>query len=221
MRFRDREAAGTQLADRVVALLTELGVDPGSPKTRLQVLGLPRGGVPVARPIADALDRPARILLVRKLGLPGHPELAMGAIAAIGDRISAVRNTDVLGSYDIDEESWRRIERRERAELERRAERFAGVLADDPAGTPVVLVDDGLATGATMRAAVQAVRSAGADPVVVAVPVASRHAVNSLTDDGVGVVCLMMPEPLLSVGEAFRDFHQLEDQEVLDILTED
>lgn len=219
MRFRDREAAGRQLADRVGALLTDLGIDPGSPETRLQVLGLPRGGVPVARPIADALDRPARILLVRKLGLPGHPELAMGAIAAIGDRIFAVRNTDVLGSYDIDEENWQRIERRERAELQRRAERFAGVLADDPGDAAVVLVDDGLATGATMRAAVQAVRSAGADPVVVAVPVASRHAVDTLTADKVRVVCLLMPEPLLSVGEAYRDFHQLTDDEVVTLLS--
>lgn len=219
MRFRDREAAGSQLADRVGALLTELGIDPGSPETRLQVLGLPRGGVPVASPIADALDRSARILLVRKLGLPGHPELAMGAIAAIGDRIFAVRNTDVLRSYDIDEENWQRIERRERAELQRRAERFADVLADDPAGAAVVLVDDGLATGATMRAAVQAVRSAGAEPVVVAVPVASRHAVDTLTADKVRVVCLLMPEPLLSVGEAYRDFHQLTDDEVITLLS--
>jgi putative phosphoribosyl transferase len=220
MRFRDRGAAGNRLAERVLALLTELGIDPASPQTRLQVLGLPRGGVPVARPIADALGRPARILLVRKVGLPGHPELAMGALAALGDRIFAVRNADVFRSYGVDEQSWQRIEQRERRELERRAGRFAGVLADDPVGSAVVLVDDGLATGATMKAAVQAVRSRGADPVVIAIPVASRHAVDALTADGVRVVCLTMPEPLFSVGEAYRDFHQLADQEVLDILNQ-
>lgn len=216
MRFRDREAAGDQLGERVAALLTELGVDPD--RSRLQVLGLPRGGVPVAKPIAEALHRPLRILLVRKLGLPRHPELAMGAIAAIGGRIFDVRNADVLRAYQIDEEIWSRVERQERAELERRTERFAGFLAEDPEGAAVVLVDDGLATGATMRAAVGAVRAAGADPVLVAVPVASRHAVESMAAGEVHVVCLTMPDPLVAVGEAYRDFHQLTDDEVAELL---
>lgn len=214
MRFRDRAAAGSKLAGRVSELLTQHGIDPAG----LQILALPRGGVPVARPIADALGRPLRILLVRKIGLPGHPELAMGAIAAIGERIFAARNADVVTSYDIDEETWQHVEDRERAELERRTERFAGSLADEPAGAPVVLVDDGLATGATMRAAVGAVRAAGAGRVLVAVPVASGHAVRLLEDDDVLVACLVTPSPLIAVGEAYRDFHQLDDDEVARLL---
>lgn len=215
MRFRDRETAGEQLAGKVTALLTELGIEPGA---GVQVLGLPRGGVPVARPIADALGSPLRVLLVRKLGLPAHPELAIGAIAAFGDRIFAARNGDVLRSYRIDDATWVHVERRERKELQRRSERFAGFLPDDPAGRSVLLVDDGLATGATMRAAVGVVQAAGADRVLVAVPVAGPHAVRSLTEDGARVVWLTMPDPLVAVGEAYRDFHQLSDDEVLRLL---
>lgn len=214
MRFRDREAAGEQLAGEVTALLGELGIEP----VAVQVLALPRGGVPVARPIADVLGSPLRVLLVRKLGLPAHPELAIGAIAAIGDRIFAARNRDVLRSYQIDEATWDHIEGRERKELQRRSERFAGFLPADPAGHPVLLVDDGLATGATMRAAAGVVRAAGADQVLVAVPVAGPHAVRSLTEDGARVAWLTMPDPLVAVGEVYRDFHQLTDDEVLRLL---
>lgn len=216
MRFRDREAAGRQLAGRISSLFTKLGIDLATPG--LQVLALPRGGVPVAVPIATELALPLRILLVRKLGLPAHPELAMGAIASIGGQAFAVRNADVLRTYRVDDEDWDRVLEHEQAELERRTERFAGFLAGNPSDLPALLVDDGLATGATMRAAVGAVRAAGADPVVVAVPVASRHAVSSLTSDGARVVCLSTPDPLVAVGEAFRDFHQLTDNEVTRLL---
>lgn len=219
MRFRDREAAGNQLAGEVTRLLTEVGLGPAEPaRAGLQVLALPRGGVPVARPVADLVDSPLRVLLVRKLGLPTHPELAIGAIAAIEGRIFAVRNREVLRSYEIDDKTWDRVERRERDELQRRSERFSGFLAADPAGSPALLVDDGLATGATMRAAAGVVQAAGADPVLIAVPVASRHAVESLTGSGARVTWLTMPDPLVAVGEAYRDFHQLTDDEVLQTL---
>jgi len=218
MRFRDRAAAGKQLVGEVTALLTELGIGSGISEDGVQVLGLPRGGVPVARPIADELGIALRVLLVRKLGLPGHPELAIGAIAAVGGRMLAVRNADVLRSYGIDGQTWGRIEDRERSELLRRTERFADFLAIEPAGSPVLLVDDGLATGATMRAAAGVVRAAGADPVLIAVPVASHRAVDALTEDGARVVWLTMPDPLIAVGDAYRDFHQLTDDETLNWL---
>lgn len=221
MRFRDRATAGKRLAGEVTALLTELGIQIGTEigteigTSGIQVLALPRGGVPVARPIADQLGIALRVLLVRKLGLPAHPELAIGAIAAIGDRITAVRNDDVLRSYGIDERTWDHIEHRERGELLRRSGRFAGFLAAEPTGSPVLLVDDGLATGATMRAAAGVVRAMGAEPVLIAVPVASPRAVELLTADGARVVWLAMPDPLVAVGEAYRDFHQLTDDEAL------
>jgi len=214
MRFRDRQAAGLVLVDPVTTLIAESGLEPD----RLQVLALPRGGVPVARPIADALGVRLRILLVRKVGLPGHPELAMGAIAALGGRLVEVDNPEVLTAYGIDRQTWERVEARERQELQRRTERFAGFLATDPADAPVLLVDDGLATGATMRAAVTALRAAGAGPILAAVPVASRQALEDLTADGILTVCLTTPDPLIAVGAAFRDFSQLTDDEVLDLL---
>jgi putative phosphoribosyl transferase len=217
MRFRDREAAGQQLAGRLSSLLDEHGIDRQT--TGFQVLALPRGGVPVAGPVATELGVPLRILLVRKLGLPGHQELAMGAIAAIGDRIFPVDNLDVISAYGIDSKTLDQVLSVEKAELQRRAARFARWTAADPAGAPVVLVDDGLATGASMRAAVGSVRAAGARPVIVGIPVASRHAIRSLTDDGVLVACLTVPDPLIAVGESYRDFHQLTDDEVYAELT--
>jgi predicted phosphoribosyltransferase len=184
------------------------------------VLALPRGGVPVGRPIADRLATRLRLLLVRKLGLPGHPELAMGAIAAIGDRIRTVCNQPVVRHYGVDQHSWQRVLQDETKEIERRMIEFAEWTADEPAGAPVVLVDDGLATGATMLAAVDALRSGEGESttIMVAVPVASNGAVNELAAQGVEVVCLSRPDPLLAVGEAYRDFHQLDDAEVIALL---
>jgi predicted phosphoribosyltransferase len=216
MRFRDRQQAGERLAGRVESRLDALVLD----RSGLQVLALPRGGVPVGRPIADRLTTRLRLLLVRKLGLPGHPELAMGAIAAIGDRVRTVCNQQVVRHYGVDQHSWQRVLRDETREIERRMIEFGKWTADEPGGAPVVLVDDGLATGATMLAAVDALRSGdgGSAPIVVAVPVASNGAVNELTARGVEVVCLSRPDPLLAVGEAYRDFHQLDDAEVITLL---
>ncbi|HEY9291914.1 MAG TPA: phosphoribosyltransferase family protein [Microlunatus sp.] len=221
MRFRDRAEAGDQLADRVASVLAAGGPASGAgagPAQRLQVLALPRGGVPVARPIADRLDRPLRLLLVRKLGLPGHPELAMGAIAALGGRIEVVHNDVVLHQHRIDPDRWAAVLDRETSELRRRIAEFGAWTAADPAGAPVILVDDGLATGATMRAAVAATRAAGAGPILVAVPVASATAVTELRAPGVRVITLSRPDPMIAVGEAYRDFHQLEDAEVIALL---
>ncbi|QDP98957.1 phosphoribosyltransferase [Microlunatus elymi] len=217
MRFRDRAEAGDQLADQVAALLTGAGPDRELPR-RLQVLALPRGGVPVARPIADRLDRPLRLLLVRKLGLPGHPELAMGAIAALGGRIEIVHNDAVLHQHRVDPDEWAAVLEAETAELRRRVDEFGAWTGADPAGAAVVLVDDGLATGATMRAAVAVTRAVGAGRIVVAVPVASTSAVAQLQQPGVSVLALSRPDPLIAVGEAYRDFHQLDDSEVIALL---
>ena len=222
MRFHDRAHAGRLLADRVASVLQDKGIgnerirDDGTPG--MQVLALPRGGVPVGLPIAERLGLPLRVLLVRKLGLPGHRELAMGAVAMIGDRSFSVANEDVLRTYRIDEETWDEVLADKQAELERRAARFAGWTAAEPAGAPVIVIDDGLATGATMRAAVGSVRAAGAGPVIAAVPVASGHAIAALEEDGVLVCCLTVPARLIAVGESYRDFHQLTDDEVATLL---
>ncbi|SDS19618.1 phosphoribosyltransferase [Microlunatus soli] len=214
MRFADRTAAGEQLAERLAGLLPEL-VGRAADRGRPQVLALPRGGVPVGRPVADRFGCPLRLLLVRKLGVPGHPELAMGAIAAIGDDLRTVRNRDVVDHAGIRSRVWERVWERERAELQRRGTGFADWIAPAPNGDPVVLIDDGLATGATMRAAVAAVREAGAGPITAAVPVASVQAISDLERDDVTVVALSRPDPLEAVGAAYRDFHQLDDAEVL------
>lgn len=216
MRFRDRRQAGERLAGRVDARLDELLAD----RTGLQVLALPHGGVPVGRPIADRLGAPLRVLLVRKLGLPGHPELAMGAIAAVGDRVRTVSNQTVIRRYTVDEQEWQQVLAEESAEIRRRTAEFGAWAAEDPAGAPVVLVDDGLATGATMLAAVSALQDGEGAPgtILVAVPVGSDSSVTELEAKGVEVICPSRPDPLFAVGEAYRDFHQLTDAEVVALL---
>lgn len=213
MRFADRTDAGEQLADRI-ALLPDLAADPRQ-LDRVIVLALPRGGVPVGGPVADRLGRRLGVLLVRKLGVPGQPELAMGAIAAIGAELRTVSNREVIRQCGVGRPEWQQIWDRERAELERRTARFADWIAPRPDGAAVVLVDDGLATGATMRAAVAAVRDAGAGRVVVGIPTGSPAAIEDLERDGVDVVALSRPDPLDAVGASYRDFHQLSDDEVL------
>jgi putative phosphoribosyl transferase len=219
MRFRSRQQAGELLADRVQeALDLGAGSEP-TPFGPVQVLALPRGGVPVALPIADRLACRLRVLLVRKLGLPGHAELAMGAIAAVGDRVRSVANGPVLRQHAVHEQTWDRVLAAERAELARRAAVFGQWTCTDlPAGTTVVVVDDGLATGATMSAAVAVLSDAGAGRVLVAVPVAAGAAIAALEQSGAEVVVLSRPDPMVAVGVAYRDFHQLDDAEVLALL---
>lgn len=180
------------------------------------VLGLPRGGVPVAARVARELGASLDVLVVRKLGLPRQPELAMGAIASGGVR---VLNPQVLQAFAISPEAVEQIAAVELDELERRERTFRG---DRPglvlAGRAVVLVDDGLATGATVRAAVQAVRAAAPQSVVVAVPVgapAAVHLVGEVADD---VVCLHSPADFRAVGACYADFTQTTDDEVRRLL---
>ena len=180
------------------------------------VLALPRGGVPVAFEIAEALGANLDIFLVRKLGVPGHRELAMGAIASGGVR---VLNDDVVNWYGIPKAAIEAVAQEEQRELERREREYR---IDRPAvplkGRTVILVDDGLATGSTMRAAVEAVRREGPMRVVVAVPVAAPSTCEEFKQIADEVVCARTPEPFSAVGLWYEDFSQTTDEEVRSLL---
>jgi len=180
------------------------------------VLALPRGGVPVAFEIVKAIRAPLDLLLVRKLGTPGQEELAMGAIAAGGMQ---VLNPDVVAGCGISEAGIEAVARRERAELERRNRAYRG---DRPPPQVekrcAILVDDGLATGATMRAAVKALRQRHPARIVVAVPVAPRETIDALEAEADDVVCLATPAPFMAIGCWYRDFPQTSDDEVRELL---
>jgi putative phosphoribosyl transferase len=211
-RFADRRDAGRALAE---VLRPHLGVPPGP----VLVLGLPRGGVVVAAEIAAALGAPLDVLVVRKLGLPWQPELAMGAIAAVGDVVETVRTPAVLAAARVGEQSFAEVRADELAELRRRESAYRGnrpVLA--VRGRAVLLVDDGLATGSTMRAAVAAVRRQEAARIVVAVPVGSPATCASLADDVDDLVCLSTPPGFRAVGQAYADFAPTSDDEVREAL---
>ncbi|CAA9256308.1 MAG: hypothetical protein AVDCRST_MAG52-2339 [uncultured Blastococcus sp.] len=204
-RFADRRAAGRALGKRLA------GDTPGDPI----VLGLPRGGVVVAAEVATVLAAPLDVLVVRKLGLPGRPELAMGAIAAVGNAVRTVRVDSVLTAAAIDVPVLEEVRQREIGELRRREAAYRG---DRPAaaleGRDVVLVDDGLATGATMHVAVVAVRCGHPASVTVAVPVGSPRAcatIGLLVDR---IVCLSIPTDFRAVGQAYDDFTQTSDDDV-------
>lgn len=206
MRFRDRSDAGRQLASRLLPLRGEDVV----------VLGLPRGGVAVAAEVARALRAPLDVILVRKLGVPSQPELGMGAI---GEGDARVINADVVRYAQVSEADIRAVEQRERAELERRIKRFRGDVPPEPlAGRTAVLVDDGIATGSTARAASQVARAQGAARVVLAVPVAPPSASTTLAGDVDELVCLETPERFLAIGEWYDDFSQTRDEEVVSLL---
>lgn len=204
--FADRRTAGLRLGPEVAR--AEL-VDP-------VVLGLPRGGVPVAAAVARALGAPLDVIVVRKLGVPDQPELAMGAVGEDG---ALVLNPGVIRAAHVDDQELRAVERRERAELERRVEIFRTVRPREPlAGRAVVIVDDGIATGATIRAAIQVARACGATTVAVAIPVAPPDVVAELRDDADTVICLEQPDPFWSVGTWYRTFDAVSSAEVVDIL---
>jgi putative phosphoribosyl transferase len=206
--YRDRADAGAQLAEH-------LGSYAGL--ADVVVLGLPRGGVPVAAEVARALRAPLDVFCVRKLGVPGDEELAMGAIATGG---VVVLNEGVVAELGVPEDVLAEVAAAEREELERRDRAYRG---DRPptslAGRTVLVVDDGLATGATMRAAVRAVRAAGPSRVVVAVPVAAAETCRSLQADADEVVCPLAPEGFRSVGGWYEDFGATSDDEVRRCLT--
>ena len=205
--FADRRDAGKALAAQ---LAQYKGRDD------VVVLALPRGGVPVAYEVASALGAPLDVFLVRKLGLPGHRELAMGAIASGGVR---VLNEDVVGWYGIPDSTIDQVAREEEAELERRERAYReGRVLLPLANRIVLLVDDGLATGSSMKAAVKAVRAQGPARVVVAVPVGARETCRELGELADEVACARMPEPFSAVGQWYRDFSQTTDAEVRELL---
>ncbi len=206
--FRDREEAGKALA-------AELGRRIGE-RDDLLVLALPRGGVPIGYEIARALGAPLDVFVVRKLGLPGQEELAMGAIASGGSR---VLNEDVVGALRVPDEWIERVARHELRELERREELYRGDLPPlDVRGRTVVLVDDGLATGSTMHVAIQALRKMEPRRIVVAVPVAAQSTFRAIGAEADEIVCLRTPEPFQAVGLWYEDFSQTTDREVHDLL---
>ncbi len=208
MRFRDRRDAGRRLAEMV----RHADLGGGA----VAVLGLPRGGVPVAFEIARALRAPLDVIVVRKLGVPFQPELAMGAIGEEGVR---VENWDVLQSTALTSSDLDAAEARERTELRRRAEQYReGRPRLDLRGRCAIIVDDGIATGSTMRAACQVARVLGAARIVAAVPVASRQAVAALCDVCDEVLSVEVPEQFYAVGEWYRDFSQASDDQVVDLL---
>ncbi|RLU79957.1 phosphoribosyltransferase [Streptomyces griseocarneus] len=206
MRFRDRVDAGRRLADRLEHLRAEPVV----------VLGLPRGGVPVAYEVARALRAPLDVLLVRKLGVPYHSELGFGAIGEGGVRVV---HDDIVRMSRVDEDDLVEVQRREEAELARQAERFRGGRPRVPlAGRTAVVVDDGVATGATALAACRVAHAQNADRVVLAVPVAPPDAVQELRPQVDELVCLSMPTLFFAVGEWYQDFSQTSDEEVIELL---
>jgi uncharacterized protein (TIGR00369 family) len=206
MRFRDRSDAGRRLASRLQFLRSEDVV----------VLGLPRGGVPVAVEVARTLGAPLDVILVRKLGVPAQPELGLGAIGESGARVI---NQEVVRYAHVSEAQIAQVEQKERAELQRRAQRFRGdVPHESLAGRTAVIVDDGIATGSTARAACQVARALGAATVVLAVPVAPPSADRTLRGDADEVICLEMPERFQAIGEWYEDFAQTSDEEVVALL---
>lgn len=206
MLFEDRRDAGRKLAEKLDAYQATKGI----------VLALPRGGVPVAYEVARALRLPLDIMLVRKLGVPGHEEYAMGAIAN-GD--IEVLNQNVIDALEIPPEAVKAVVERERAELRRRNALYRdGRPAPDLTDLLVIIVDDGVATGADMRAAVEAADAQGAFYIVAAAPVAARQAMAALRSVADEVVVVAAPQPFVGVGGFYRDFSQTSDAEVQRLL---
>lgn len=205
--FRDRRAAGQVLGQ---ALAAYRGRDD------LLVLGLARGGVPVGWEVAAALAAPLDVFLVRKLGVPQWEELAMGALASGG---GLVVNDNLMRSLSISDEALRTTIERETQELNRREQAYrAGRAAANPMGLVAIIVDDGIATGASMLAAVRAVRATQPASVVVAVPVGPPSACTQLAREADDVVCATMPTSFEAVGQVYEDFHQVSDDEVRELL---
>lgn len=204
--FEDRRDAGRQLADRLATM--------GGPE--VVVLGLPRGGVPVAAEVAKALHAPLDVIVVRKLGVPVQPELAMGAIGEDGIR---VLDQSLVEQVGVSRAQVQRVEEAEQAELQRRATRFRQVRDRVPLeGRTALVIDDGIATGATARAACQVARAHGADRVILAVPVAPPAAAERVGDACDEFICLHSPPSFHAVGQWYRNFSQTTDEEVTQLL---
>lgn len=205
--FKNRTAAGQLLGTKLTAYTS---------RPKVLVLALPRGGVPVAFEVAQALNVPLDVFLVRKLGVPGQEELAMGAIASGGVR---VLNDEVVRELHISEEVIEKVAAKEQQELERRERLYRD---DRPTpnlqGDTIILVDDGIATGSTMRAAITAIQQQGAEQIVVAVPVSSPEACRQIGAEVDEIVCATMPEPFYAVGLWYKHFPQTTDEEVRELL---
>jgi putative phosphoribosyl transferase len=205
-KFKDRREAGRELA---MALAKHRSGD-------LVVLALPRGGVPVAYEVACALGAPLDIFVVRKLGAPGEEELAMGALASGG---LIVLNDDIVSERNISAEAISEVAQRETHELVRREQLYRGGRQPvNVADKTVIVVDDGLATGASMRAAIRALRKGAPRQIVTAVPIAAPETCSELADEADETVCAVTPEPFRSVGHWYRDFSQTSDDEVRELL---
>ena len=206
-RFHDRREAGRLLADKLTAYAN---------RPEVLVLALPRGGVPVAYEVAHALRAPLDVFIVRKLGVPGSEELAMGAVATGGVR---VLNDQIVRRLGIPDDVIDAVTTWERQELARRERLYGGDRPlPDVRGRTVILVDDGLATGATMHAAIAALRQQQPDRVVVAVPTASREVCDEFRAEADDVICAITPEPFQAVGLWYEDFSQTSDDEVRELL---
>jgi putative phosphoribosyl transferase len=205
--FADRRDAGDKLSDKLKDYEN---------RSDLFVLALPRGGVPVAYEVATALRAPLDVFLVRKLGVPGHEELAMGAIASGG---VSVLNEDVTMSMGISDSVIREVKEHEQKELERREQLYRGSRGPlNVQGRTVILIDDGLATGSTMRAAIAALRKMRPARIVVAVPVAAPETCETIRNEVDELICAVTPEPFLAVGAWYSDFSQTTDDEVRELL---
>jgi len=204
--FKDRKEAGKELSRALVEYRGR----------NVVVLGMPRGGVVVAREVADALDWPLDIVVTRKIGAPGEPEFALGAVTQEGDVIvdrRAVESVGATAEY-VQEEA-----NRKKSEVKERMKSLRGEMAyPNLEGRIVIIVDDGMATGNSMRAAVQSVMKRGPKEVIVAVPVAPKEAVAELSMEGTRVVCLEQPSFFFAIGEFYKDFVQVEDSEVRELL---
>lgn len=208
MPFRDRVEAGQRLAAALA----------GYESRRPIVLALPRGGVPVAAEVASALHAPLDLVLVRKIGVPTQPELAMGAVVD-GHSPITVRNEDIIRIARVTEAEFAAVRNAELAEIERRRLRYlGGRTALDPTGRVVIVIDDGIATGATIRTALRAIRARRPEALVVAVPVAPKSTLDELRGEADTVVCLESYEDFGAIGFFYRDFIQVTDAEVIAIL---
>jgi len=204
--FADRREAAIQLSERLSEYRARLPV----------ILGIPRGGIVIADIISNELQADMDVVLTRKLGAPGNPELAIGAVSEHGEILIDHR---IARSVGADENYIEREKDRQLAEIQRRRERYRSALPKVPLqGRTAIIVDDGVATGATMRASLWAARAEGATEVVVAVPVGAPDAIEMLRDEADQIVCLLVPEYLYAIGQFFLDFRQIDDQEVMDIL---